>query len=64
LPSSKWLERVFNILCLVLGLFVSLVSTTFKLPYQRFSTLNQATLQPLERPYDLWNTCNLNGGEW
>jgi hypothetical protein len=36
----------------------------FKLLYQRFSTLNQATLQPLEIPYDLWNACNLNGGEW
>jgi hypothetical protein len=47
-----------------LGYFVSLVSTTFKLPYQRFPTLNQGTLQPLERPHDLWNVCNLNGGEW
>jgi hypothetical protein len=46
------------------GYFVPLFFTAFKLPYQRFPTLNQAILHPLERPYDLWNACNLNGGEW
>jgi hypothetical protein len=46
------------------GYFVLLVSAAFKLPFQRSPTLNQATLQPLKIPYDLWNACNLNDGEW
>ena len=43
------------------GVFCFIGFDGFKRLYQRFSTLNQATLQPLERPYDLLNAYNLNG---